>query len=87
MLSLEELTKDALAEGLDRALVHQFVDRFPLPTQLLVPNIGSENSEKLSDYYPVAELSLEDSGYGPLLWLIAILYLKNARATQSGDTN
>ena len=77
-LTLEELTEIALAQDADKI---QLVDDFPHRCGLdkpLNPHIEGD-TEMLN----VAELSVEDSGYGPMLWAIALEHLKEARERQS----
>lgn len=77
-LTLEELTEIALAQGADRIVL---VEDFPRRTALEIPmNPDVESDDEM---HTVAELSLEDSGYAPMLWAIAIEYLKEAKVAQS----
>jgi hypothetical protein len=64
-MAYEKMIADGLGSGLDMAKVD---DNFPNDCVLMVRNDV------------VAELSLEDSGYAPLLWNIAIETLKRAKA-------
>ncbi|MBY5988228.1 hypothetical protein [Roseovarius atlanticus] len=79
-VSLEELTKRALARDLDKVLL---VDDFPHRCGLDMPlNPDIEGDREMLE---AATLSVEDSGIAPLLWAIGLAHLKAARAQMEAD--
>lgn len=77
-ITLEEMAETALARGADQI---QLVEEFPHRCGLDMPLNPHIKGDK--EMLTVAELSVEDSGYGPMLWAIALEYLKEARARQA----
>ncbi len=73
--TLEKWTEIALARDADRI---RLVEDFPRRTALEMPL--NPDVEGDTEMHTVAELSIEDSGFGPMLWAIALEYLKTARA-------
>lgn len=72
-LIVEHLITDLLARGADKI---RLVEDFPNRCGLDLPMNDVDDGEFLN----VAELSVEDSGYGPALWRLALAVLQSRRA-------
>lgn len=76
---IEDMIKGLIAMRADRIVL---VDDLPNRCGLDLPMNDVDDGEFLN----VAELSIEDSGYGPALWRLALAMLKSRRASECGET-